>query len=122
MARDGEEPWLEARSPIERGTPFEHAQPRLLHEVIDAIASAEQVDEIANEAMLEPFDERLEDAKVAPAQPKSNLLRFARLCRYRCHVAPEHTWCIRKSVADYARLAANFFVRRCRQGRVALRG
>ena len=82
IARDGEEPGLKARTPVVGGATLQNPQPRLLHEVIDTVAPAQQVDEVANEAVLILLDQSLQERDISLTQTKPDLLRFALQVRH----------------------------------------
>src|SRR5215472_3893440 len=52
IARDAEEPGLEAGMAVVGGAALEDTKPGFLHEIVDALAPAEQINEIANKAVL----------------------------------------------------------------------
>jgi hypothetical protein len=52
VAGDAEEPGLEAGGAVVGGAAFEDAEPGALDEVVDEVAAAEEMGEVAGEAVL----------------------------------------------------------------------
>ena len=62
--------------PVVRPTPLQDSEPRLLHEVVNSIASAQQGDEITNKPVLVLLDQHLEDSDIALAQPTARFVAY----------------------------------------------
>jgi hypothetical protein len=77
IACDGKEPWLKARATVVGGATLQNPQPCFLHQVVDSVASPQQVNEIANKAILILFDQCLQERDISLAQTKCDLLRLA---------------------------------------------
>jgi hypothetical protein len=63
--------------PVVGPTSLQDSEPRLLHEIVNSIASAQQEDEITNKPVLVLLDQRFKDNDISLAQPKRDLLRIA---------------------------------------------
>jgi hypothetical protein len=63
--------------PVVGPTSLQDSEPRLLHQIVNSIASAQQGDEITNKPVLVLLDQRLEDSDISLAQPKRDSLRIA---------------------------------------------
>ena len=75
VAGDLEEPGVEARATVEGGAALEHPQPGFLDQVLNAVPSAEEIDEVSREAMLEAGHQRVQEREIASLQAKGDLFR-----------------------------------------------
>ena len=86
---------LEAGAAVVRVAVFQNAEPGFLHQVIDEIATAEQIDEIADEAELILVDQLVQQGYVFLAKAACDPLRVSSQGVGQCLVALKHTRCIR---------------------------
>ena len=72
IASDGEEPCVKTRLTIELSTPDHDPHPDLLEEILSHLAVAGQIEEIAQEPMLEADDQLVEQACVLALEARCN--------------------------------------------------
>ena len=95
IARDGEEPGLEAGAAVVGATALQNAQPGLLHQVVDEIAPPEQVDEVADQTELILLDQVVQQGDVSLTKTACDPLRIGSQGLGQCLVAFKHTRGIR---------------------------
>ena len=97
VARDGEEPRLEAGAAVVGAATLQDAQPCRLHQVVDEIAPPEQVDEVADKTKLILLDEVVQQGDVSLTKTACDPLRIGSQGLRQCLVAFKHTRGIRDS-------------------------
>src|ERR1700759_562800 len=95
IARDGEEPGLEAGAAVVGAATLQDAQPGLLYQVVDEIALPEQVDEVTDKTKLILLDEVVEQGDVSLTKTACDPLRIGSQGLRQCLVAFKHTRGIR---------------------------
>src|ERR1700733_2384079 len=74
---DSKQPGLKPGVPIVGLAPLKNPKPRFLHQVIDVVVPAQQVNEIADKTILILRDQGLEQRDIALAKATRNSLRIA---------------------------------------------
>ena len=95
VAGDGEEPGFEAGLAVVGASALEHTEPGFLHQVIDQVAAADYIDEVADEAVLILRDECVEKSDIPMTQAARDLLGVGVYGARECHVRRPHTQGIR---------------------------
>lgn len=74
IAGDSEEPGFEAGLAVVGAATLEDAEPGFLDEVVDGVAAAEDIDEVADETVLILRDQGAEESYIAVTQAARDLL------------------------------------------------
>src|SRR5688572_7480162 len=116
VARDGDQPGFELEAAVVLRASLQHAQPRLLEDVLGQLAVSAEMKQVAKKAMLVLEDQSVQQLGIAPPQPARDLRPLGfhpcpRKLEFAGHPAMNTHYLRRKSPARRRR---NKLARRCK--------